>query len=162
MNAGTLGERPVRRNSSHAGFGGRPAETEQPKDRHRAAPTLLGEPGAGRGPSRHWNELRTLRNQDAKRVKDARWSLLKAPKSPATSKSVTLRRLKAAGGEVWRAYTLRMAAPPPPRSISQEASRAHRSVHAVLPHTLTDVLDRRPSAPPTPWCWSYGCPRDLR
>ena len=36
MNAGTPVESPVR-GDSHAGFGGRPAETERPKGRHRAA-----------------------------------------------------------------------------------------------------------------------------
>jgi len=36
MNAGMPVESPVRRNP-HAGFGGRPTETEQPKRRHRAA-----------------------------------------------------------------------------------------------------------------------------
>ncbi len=36
MTTGMLVESPVRGNS-HAGFGGRPAETEQPKGCHRAA-----------------------------------------------------------------------------------------------------------------------------
>jgi hypothetical protein len=36
MTTGTLVESPVRGNS-RAGFGGRPAETERPKGRHRAA-----------------------------------------------------------------------------------------------------------------------------
>jgi hypothetical protein len=36
MSTGMLAESPVRGNS-HAGFGGRPAETERPKGRHRAA-----------------------------------------------------------------------------------------------------------------------------
>jgi transposase len=58
----------------------------------------------------YWNELRQLGDQDAaKRFKDTRWSLLKAPKNLTDKQAVTLRRLKAAGGEVWRAYTLKEA-----------------------------------------------------
>jgi len=58
----------------------------------------------------YWNELRTLGDQDAaKRFKDARWSLLKAPKNLTDKQAVTLKRLKAAGGEVWRGYTLKEA-----------------------------------------------------
>jgi transposase len=58
----------------------------------------------------YWNELRTLGDQDAaKRFKDARWSLLKAPKNLTDNQALTLKRLKAAGGEVWRGYTLKEA-----------------------------------------------------
>lgn len=58
----------------------------------------------------YWNELRTLGDQDAaKRFKDARWSLLKAPKNLTDNQAATLKRLKAAGGEVWRGYTLKEA-----------------------------------------------------
>jgi len=56
----------------------------------------------------YWNELRSLSDQDAaKRFKDARWSLLKAPENLTEKQAATLRRLKAAGGEVWRAYALK-------------------------------------------------------
>ncbi len=58
----------------------------------------------------YWNELRQLGDQDAaKRFKDSRWSLLKAPKNLTDKQAATLRRLKAAGGEVWRGYTLKEA-----------------------------------------------------
>ena len=58
----------------------------------------------------YWNELRRVGDRDAaRRFKDARWSLLKAPKNLSEKQAVTLRRLKAAGGEVWRAYTLKEA-----------------------------------------------------
>jgi len=58
----------------------------------------------------HWNELRTSGDQEAaKRFKDARWSLLKAPTNLTDKQAVTLRRSKAAGGEVWRAHTLKEA-----------------------------------------------------
>ena len=58
----------------------------------------------------YWNELRQSGDQDAaRRFKDARWSLLKAPAKLTDKQSATLRRIKAAGGEVWRAYTLKEA-----------------------------------------------------
>ena len=58
----------------------------------------------------YWNELRRLGNRDAaRRFKDARWSLLKAPKNLNDKQASTLRRLKAAGGEVWRGYMLKEA-----------------------------------------------------
>jgi transposase len=58
----------------------------------------------------YWNELRRTGDQDAaRRFKDARWSLLKAPDKLTDTQAATLRRLKAAGGEVWRAYTLKEA-----------------------------------------------------
>ena len=58
----------------------------------------------------YWNELRSLGDQDAaKRFKDARWSLLKKPEKLTDTQAATLARLKAAGGEVWRAYSLKEA-----------------------------------------------------
>jgi transposase len=58
----------------------------------------------------YWNKLRELDDPDAaRRFKDARWSLLKAPDRLNDQQSRTLRRLRAAGGEVWRAYTLKEA-----------------------------------------------------
>ena len=58
----------------------------------------------------YWNELRSLGDQQAaKRFKDARWALLKTPEKLTDAQAATLARLKAAGGEVWRAYTLKEA-----------------------------------------------------
>jgi transposase len=58
----------------------------------------------------YWNELRSLADQDAaKRFKDARWALLKTPEKLTDKQAATLARLEAAGGEVWRAYTLKEA-----------------------------------------------------
>jgi transposase len=58
----------------------------------------------------YWNELRQSGDpQAAKRFKDARWSLLKAPSNLTDKQAATLHRIKAAGGEVWRAYTLKEA-----------------------------------------------------
>jgi len=58
----------------------------------------------------YWNELRSLSDQHAaKRFKDARWALLKRPEKLTDKQAATLARLKTAGGEVWRAYTLKEA-----------------------------------------------------
>jgi transposase len=58
----------------------------------------------------YWNELRRLDDQPAaKRFKDSRWSLLKKPEKLTDAQAATLARIKAAGGEVWRAYTLKEA-----------------------------------------------------
>ena len=58
----------------------------------------------------YWNQLR--RSGDltaARRFKDARWSLLKSPQNLTERQDATLRKLKRAGGQVWRAYTLKEA-----------------------------------------------------
>ena len=58
----------------------------------------------------YWNELRSLGDQEAaKRFKDSRWCLLKKPEKLTDQQAATLARIKAAGGEVWRAYTLKEA-----------------------------------------------------
>jgi transposase len=58
----------------------------------------------------YWNELRRAGDKTAaRRFKDARWSLLKAPANLTDKQAQTLRRLRNAGGEVWRAYTLKEA-----------------------------------------------------
>jgi transposase len=58
----------------------------------------------------YWNELRSLGDQEAaKRFKDSRWSLLKKPEKLTDEQATTLARIKTAGGEVWRAYTLKEA-----------------------------------------------------
>jgi len=58
----------------------------------------------------YWNELRRAGDKTtARRFKDARWSLLKAPANLSDKQAQTLRRIKNAGGEVWRAYTLKEA-----------------------------------------------------
>ncbi len=78
----------------------------------------------------YWNELRQLGDQDAaKRFKDARWSLLKAPKNLTDKQATTLKRLKAAGGEAWRAYTLKEAA----RGIFE---------HGLTPEDVELLIDR--------------------
>jgi transposase len=85
------------------------------KDRHRASSlpnhvVQLANKALDEVRRAYWNELRQTGDQEAaKRFKDARWSLLKAPAKLTDKQAVTLRRLKAAGGEVWRGYTLKEA-----------------------------------------------------
>ena len=58
----------------------------------------------------YWNALRVAdRLGDAKRFKDARWALLKNPEDHTSGQARTLRKLKRAGGAVWRAYILKEA-----------------------------------------------------
>ena len=58
----------------------------------------------------YWNELRSLGDQQAaKRFKDPRWCLLKRPEKLTDEQATTLAPIKAAGGEVWHAYTLKEA-----------------------------------------------------
>ena len=58
----------------------------------------------------YWNELRRSGDkQAAKRFKDARWCLLKKPERLTDQQTATLARIRAAGGEVWRAYELKEA-----------------------------------------------------
>jgi transposase len=58
----------------------------------------------------YWNQLRqTGEKQAAKRFKDARWVLLKAPENLTDKQAATYRKLRNAGGEVWLAYTLKEA-----------------------------------------------------
>jgi transposase len=58
----------------------------------------------------YWNTLRDIGDTDAaRRFKGARWALLKRPDNLSDAQAATLRRLRAAGGEVWRGYTLKEA-----------------------------------------------------
>ena len=72
----------------------------------------------------YWNELRRAGDpQAAKRFKDSRWCLLKRPEKLTGQQAATLARIKAAGGEVWRAYTLTEAI----ARSSRPASRSRTS-----------------------------------
>ena len=58
----------------------------------------------------YWNQLRHAGDKHAaKRFKDARWVLLKAPENLTDKQAATYRKLRRAGGEVWLAYTLKEA-----------------------------------------------------
>ena len=84
MNTGMPVESPVR-GDSHAGFGGRLAETERPKGRHRAA----GRPYAATKAldevrREHWNELRHAGETSAAKAVQGR-PLVAAEEPRATS-----------------------------------------------------------------------------
>ncbi|MDA8354819.1 MAG: ISL3 family transposase [Actinomycetota bacterium] len=57
----------------------------------------------------HWQEMRRADQQAARRFKGARWCLLKNPENLNDDQTATLRRLRRAGGAVWRAYALKEA-----------------------------------------------------
>jgi hypothetical protein len=58
----------------------------------------------------YWNELRRSGDRHAaKRFKDTRWCLLTKPEKLTDQQTTTLARIRAAGGEVWRAYELKEA-----------------------------------------------------
>ncbi len=58
----------------------------------------------------YWNALRTAGDHDAaRRFKGARWVLLKNPADHTDEQARMLRRLRNAGGHVWRALTLKEA-----------------------------------------------------
>jgi transposase len=57
----------------------------------------------------YWNHLRQHDQHAAKAFKGARWALLKDPAEHTDEQAATLRRLKRAGGAVWRAYMLKEA-----------------------------------------------------
>lgn len=58
----------------------------------------------------YWNELRQSGDQDAaRRFKGARWALMKRPENLTEPRHLRSKRLRAARGEVWRAYTLKEA-----------------------------------------------------
>ncbi len=83
----------------------------------------------------YWNQLRALGDQQAaKRFKDARRALLNKPKNLTDTQAATLDALKAAEGEVWRAYALKEAV----REIFE---------HGLSLEDVTLLLDRLLSRP---------------
>ena len=57
----------------------------------------------------HWQQMRLVDAEGAKRFKGARWSLLKNPENLNDDQAATLRKLRRHGGAVWRAYSLKEA-----------------------------------------------------
>ena len=78
------------------------------------------------------------RQEAAKRFKDARWCLLKKPEKLTDEQAATLARIKAAGGEVWRAYTLKEAV----RGIFEAGSRIE-DVEVLIDRLLTRLARSR-------------------
>ena len=107
MNTDTPVKSPVRGNS-HAGFGGRPAETERPKGRHRAAGRPYAATDALDTIRREvWNEARRQpQHQLAKELKGARFALWKNPGNLTERQQLKLARLQKLNQRLYRAYLL--------------------------------------------------------
>jgi len=108
MNTGTPVESPVR-GDSHAGFGGRSAETEWPKGHHRAA----GRPYAATDALDEirravWNEARRSGNKQlAKDLKGARFALWKKPEKLTERQQTKLAFIQKLNAPIYRAYLLK-------------------------------------------------------
>lgn len=57
----------------------------------------------------HWQQLRRIDKDLARKFKGARWCLLKNPTDLTDDQAATLRKLRRHGGAVWRAYSLKVA-----------------------------------------------------
>jgi transposase len=108
MTTGMLVESPVRGNS-HAGFGGRPAETERPKGRHRAAGRpYLATDALDEIRREVWNEARKAQNMAlAKDLKGARYALWKNPENLTDRQAAKLSQIQHTNRPLYRAYLLK-------------------------------------------------------
>jgi transposase len=108
MSTGMLAESPVRGNS-HAGFGGRPAETERPKGRHRAAGRpYLATDALDEVRREVWNEARKSGElAAAKDLKGARYALWKNPENLTDRQQAKLSSIQKTNARLYRAYLLK-------------------------------------------------------
>jgi transposase len=107
MNTGMPVESPVRRNS-HAGFGGRLAETERPKDRHRAAGRpYLAQHAVDQVRRDEWNAHQRSHTPEGKWIEGTRWSLLKAPSKQTIAQLALLHQVQQANKPLYRAFLLK-------------------------------------------------------
>ena len=95
------------RGNSHAGFGGRPAETERPKGRHRAAgrPYLGGE-AADQVRRDEYNQHGRSSTGEGKWIKGARYSLLKDPANQTAGQLLKLAEVVITNKRMYRAFLL--------------------------------------------------------
>ena len=106
MNTGMPVESPVRGNS-HAGFGGRPAETERPKGRHRAAGRpYLGGKAADQVRRDEYNRHGRSSTGEGKWIKGARYSLLKDTANQTAKQLLKLAELVLTNKCMYRAFLL--------------------------------------------------------
>jgi transposase len=107
MTASMPVESPVR-GDSHAGFGGRPAETERPKRRHRAAGRPYAATDALDEIRREiWNEARRAGNKQlAKDLKGARFALWKNAENLTDRQQHKLSSIQQTNQRLYRAYLL--------------------------------------------------------
>ncbi len=108
MTTGMLVESPVRGNS-HAGFGGRPAETEQPKGCHRAAGRpYLATDALDEVRREVWNEARRQGNLElARELKGARFAVWKNPENLTDRQQTKLATIQKTNAQLFRAYLLK-------------------------------------------------------
>jgi transposase len=107
MNAGRPVESPVR-GDSHAGFGGRSAETERPKDRYRAAgrPYLAGV-AVDQVRRQHSHTMGGHLKAGELWIKHGRWALLKASEKLSPHQRLALAQIQATNRPLYRAYLLK-------------------------------------------------------
>ena len=106
MTTGMPVESPVRGNS-HAGFGGRPAETERPKGRHRAAgrPYLGGE-AVDKVRRDEYNQHGRSGTEAGKWLKGTRYSLLKDTAKQTAKQLLKLAEVVLTNKPLYRAFLL--------------------------------------------------------
>ena len=106
MNTGMPVESPVR-GDSHAGFGGRLAETERPKGRHRAAGRpYLGGKAADQVRRDEYNRHGRSSTGEGKWIKGARYSLLKDTAKQTTGQLLKLAEVVLTNKRMYRAFLL--------------------------------------------------------
>ena len=96
------------RGNSHAGFGGRLAETERPKGRHRAAGRpYLAQRAVDDVRRTEWNAAGKSKSGHGRWVKGLRWSLLKAPERQTVGQLAALHEVSHANKRLYRAFLLK-------------------------------------------------------
>ena len=106
MTTGIPVESPVRGNS-HAGFGGRPAETERPKGRHRAAGRpYLGSKAVDKVRRDEYNQHGRSGSDTGKWIKGVRYSLLKDPAKQTAKQLLRLCEVQQTNKHMFRAALL--------------------------------------------------------
>ncbi|MGZ6791296.1 MAG: ISL3 family transposase [Mycobacteriaceae bacterium] len=90
------------------GFGGRPAETERPKGRHRAAGRpYLAQRAVDQVRRDEWNAHDRSHTAAGKWIKGTRWSLLKSPEKQTIDQLAKLGEVQQANQPLYRAFLLK-------------------------------------------------------
>jgi len=134
-------------------FGGRPAETEQPKGRHRAAGRpYLGQRAVDQVRREEWNAHDRSHTKAGKWIKGTRWSLLKSPAKQTMDQLAKLGEVQQANRPLYRAFLLKeelrllyQLEDPRPRA---RASRQLADLGFTVP--IGAVHKARPHHPPPP------------
>jgi hypothetical protein len=150
MNAGMPVESPVR-GDSHAGFGGRPAETERPKGRHRAAGRpYLGGKACDQVRRDEYNKHGRSSTDTGKWIKGACYSLLKDTANQTPKQLLKLAEVVTTNKAMYRAFLLYSELRYIYKLPKQEGLRAARRVARVGVTIETETVHQaRPHAPQT-------------